>query len=120
MIANLSRATAGAAALLLSACATPELYYWGDYEDSVSRVSSETEGFDVVAETDLLETTLEKAQNNDKAVPPGFHAHLAYLLYMRGDVEGAVRQLETEKSRYPDSAKLVDFLLNRMSTSKAP
>ena len=109
-----------AGALVLGACAAPELYYWGDYESSVHRVSDEAEGFDVVAEIDLLETTLEEAQNSDQAVPPGFHAHLAYLLYMRGDIDGAVRQLETEKSRYPDSERLADFLVSRISGSKTP
>ncbi len=119
MIARIAPAML-AAALVLAACTSPDLYYWGEYEGSVGRVSNEAEGFDVVAEIDLLETTLEKAQNRDKAVPPGFHAHLAYLLYMRGDIDGAVRQFETEKSRYPDSERLVDFLLSRVSGSKVP
>lgn len=112
-------AAALSAALLLGSCASSGLYYWGSYEDSVGRVAG-AEDFDVAAEVDRLETDLEKAQNEDRPVPPGFHAHLAYLLYLQGDTDGAVRQLETEKSRYPEGGRFVDFLLQRIAGSATP
>jgi len=115
---RLGPSSAPALALLLGACASPGLYDWGDYEGSVRRVSNESEGFDVAAEIDRLETTLEQAQNADRAVPPGFHAHLGYLLYVNGDAAGAASQFETEKARYPESRRFVDFMLARISGSQ--
>lgn len=109
-------AYAGVTALLVAGCQTqPPLYHWGSYEDSVARVASGQEGFDLQAEIDVLETDLENAQNRDRLVPPGFHAHLGYLLYLFGDVPGAMRQFEAEKVRYPESEQFIDGLLARIS-----
>lgn len=106
------------AALLTAACQTqPRLFYWGGYEDSVQRVAGEENAFDLQAEIDTLETDLEQAQNNDLLVPPGFHAHLGYLLYLRGDLDGAVHQLQAEKERYPESEQFVNGLLARIAPS---
>ena len=108
--------SAALAALLLTACQTTRpLYYWGDYEGSVQRIAGAHGAFDVQAEIEVLETGLEKAQNRDRPVPPGYHAHLGYLLYLRGDVAGAVNQLQTEKARYPESEQFVDLLLARIA-----
>jgi hypothetical protein len=102
--------------LLLAGCQTTQpLYYWGDYEGSVERIASEQNDFDLQAEIDVLETDLEKAQNNDRWVPPGYHIHLGYLLYLRGDLGSAVRQFEAEKARYPESEQFVDGLLARIA-----
>lgn len=110
-----------AGALLLAACQTqPPLYYWGDYEGSVERVAGEQNAFDLQAEIDVLESDLEKAQNRDLWVPPGFHVHLGYLLYLNGNLGGAVRQLEAEKWRYPESAQFVDGLLARIAPAAVP
>jgi len=113
-------ACALAGALLLAACSSHELYYWGDYEGSVGRVGGRDEGFDVVAEIDTLETDLEQAQNSDRPVPPGFHAHLGYLHYLNGNLAGAVNQLEAEKQRFPESAVFVDALLARIAPPPTP
>lgn len=115
---TVSRLAAGAlvTVLLLAACQVqPPLYYWGGYEGSVGRVGGESDAFDLQAEIDALETDLERAQTSDRLVPPGFHAHLGYLLYLRGDLNGAVHQFEAEKARYPESERFIDGLLARIS-----
>ena len=112
-------ASAAVTALLLAACQTTRpLYYWGDYEGSVQRIAGAHGAFDVQAEIDVLETGLEKAQNRDRPVPPGYHVHLGYLLYLHGDVAGAVNQLKAEKARYPESEQFVDLLLARIAPAR--
>jgi len=115
-----ARAALLLATLPLAACEAPSLYYWGHYEDSVVRVGGHDQGFDVAAEIDNLETDLEQAQNHDRPVPPGFHAHLGYLHFLNGDLNAAVNQLETEKERYPESAVFVDGLLASIQSSATP
>jgi len=105
-----------AAALLCAACGTSSLYYWGDYEDSVLTVSSLPDGFDVDEQIDLLETQVEQSNNKGLGVPPGLHAHLAYLYSFRGDIASARNNLLREKELFPESAVFVDGLIARLDT----
>ena len=96
---------------LLLGCATPTLYSWGHYEAQiyVSRMtpgatSTETQ----VAE---LEQDYQKARAENKRMPPGFHAQLGYIYLQLGRLDQARRELETEKTEFPESAVLVDRLL---------
>ncbi len=98
-----------AGALFLSGCA-PTLYYWGDYNESLEqRYEKENPNR---AEQLLREQMTE--YNTGKQVPPGMYADYGFLLYRRGDTGGAIAFFEKEKKTFPESALLMDKLINRI------
>jgi len=58
-----------------------------------------------------LEQDFLKARAENKRMPPGFLAQLGYLYFQLGRLDQARRELETEKTEFPESAVLVDRLL---------
>jgi hypothetical protein len=58
-----------------------------------------------------LEQDYQKARAESKRMPPGFHAHLGYMYFQLGKLDQARRELETEKTEFPESAVFVDRLL---------
>ena len=84
---------------LLTGCAAPTLYSWGQYEDLV---------YVTYAAPGKAPAEMRAA---NKRVPPGWHAYLGYLYVQVGKVDEARRELETEKAEFPESAVFVDRLL---------
>jgi len=103
-----------AGVILLAGCA-PTLYYWGDYNESLEeRYEKENPGR---AEQLLREQMTE--YNSGKLVPPGVYADYGFLLYRRGDTVGAIAFFEKEKKTFPESALLMDRLINRIKQKMA-
>lgn len=102
------------AAVVLSGCAATGQYDWGTYEASIERMYLGPDRFDLGGEIERLTAEVEKSTSNQRNVPPGKYAHLGYLYYLAGDKAGAARYLEAEKRAFPESAVLVDGMLERM------
>ncbi len=107
--------TALAAALLMSACASPpsSLYDWGAYPQAMA-IHLRESGGDAARQASLLEEQLQKAAGAARAAPPGLHAHLALLYTQLGNEALAVRHLQAEKALYPEGAAYMDFLLKNV------
>jgi len=103
-----------AALLVLSACVKPPLYSWGRYEDLIYQMYIKPGDADPVTQTAKLREDIEKANVESKPVPPGVHAHLAYLYYQQGDLGAAKQEFLIEKKLFPESAPFVDGVLERM------
>lgn len=101
------------AAMLATGCATQDrsLYQWGSYENQVYAMYADggkTSPQDQIAK---LEADLEKARAANKALPPGFQAHLGYLYFQTGRLDQAVAAFETEKLLFPESRPYMDRLI---------
>jgi hypothetical protein len=101
--------------LSLAGCGSTGYYDWGRYEDSVYNVTVRPDGFDLAAEIDSLEQQLDKTEAKQRPIPPGLHAHLAYLHTVAGNADAARAHLEQEKALFPESTRFVDFLLARLT-----
>lgn len=115
------RARTGAltlAALTLTACGSNDIYVWRGYEPSVANLSLNGGVVDVDAEIAALEKLISRAATDERHVPPGAHAHLGYLYYLKGDVAGAVAGFEAEKAAYPEATTFVDGLLSRIRSQE--
>ena len=99
---------------LLSGCASPTLYSWGHYEAVVYATYAKPGAVPPERQIELLEQDYQKARSENKAVPPGFHAHLGYLYYQIGKLDEARRSFETEKAAFPESAVFMDRLLSNL------
>lgn len=101
----------GLAVGLLAACAQPKsLYSWQSYQPMVY-VYLQEENEDYVVQIQTLEENVQSARATDKALPPGFRAHLGMLYLKTGDGTKAVEQWQGEKLAFPESAPFMDFLL---------
>lgn len=113
----LAVATVGA---MLTACAQPPtpLYYWGGYQAAVYD-HFKSDGKGPLEQLRLLDEQAQKARSSGLPLPPGFHAHLALVYLKLGRDDEARRELETERSRFPESAPYVDSLLKRYEDKKS-
>ena len=111
----LARSFAAGALLCAAACQSGRsLYQWSGYERSVAHVCLSAGLVDVDREIAEITELIDRAAERSRRVPPGAHAHLGYLYYLKGNIAGAVAGLEAEKEAYPESAVFVDGLLSRI------
>ncbi|WP_051940943.1 DUF4810 domain-containing protein [Stenoxybacter acetivorans] len=99
-------------AVMLSACganSNKSLYYWGNYPDTVYKglQNKQTPG----AQLAVLQEYLEKAKSANQAVAPGVYAQMGMLYVQMGNSEQAYKAFAEEKTRFPESAQLMDFLM---------
>lgn len=94
------------------------LYAWGNYQDSVWRLTHAEGAADVDADIDSLTQTVERTRQEGRRVPPGMHAHLGLLYSMRGELDTAQAAFESERELYPESATFIDGLIERMGESR--
>lgn len=108
-------------AAVLSACSQPKtLYSWESYQPSVYAYL-EKGGTDHLSQTEDMEENIQTASAQNKALPPGFHAHLGMLYLKNGQTEKATEQFEKERVTYPESVWFMDFLLkNKAPDTTAP
>jgi hypothetical protein len=97
----------------LGGCVTqPQtLYYWDGYQQQVYQRFDNTTGTE--EQIAALEASLQKARAADRALPPGFHAHLGMLYADIGRADQVRQQFETEKTLFPESAHYMDFLMRK-------
>lgn len=100
-------------------CAEPR-YHWGAYEDLLYRMNANPGEAPPQAQIDRLSRDVEEARAAGKPVPPGVHAHLAYMMILGGNGAGAAGHLEMERRLYPESAVMVDRMLAGLSVKPAP
>lgn len=101
--------------LILNGCAHQELFYWGEYEDSL--VERYVQNDPNQTETHIQELIVQ-ANSSNKRVPPGIYADYGFMLFKRGDKSGAIRSFEQEKKLYPESAILMSKLIERVGAKK--
>ena len=103
-------------AILTTACSNGQsLYRWGEYEPSLYEMYREDGGSaDPSAQLEILTEDVERTEAEGGSVPPGVHAHLAFLYYADGNRSAARKHFMAEKELYPESATFIDALLRRM------
>ena len=101
--------------LTLVGCAAPKqsLYQWGDYENQVYALYNDPGKSPVESQIEKLEADYQKARSTNKAVPPGFHAHLGYLYFKAGKDDQAFQSFQTEKALFPESGVYMDRILSK-------
>lgn len=120
--ARRGRASASAlalAALLLGACATqPPLYDWGDYPRQQYELLKR-DGVDPNAQITAMQAQAEQARAANRALPPGFRAHLGLLQLSVGHADEARAMWQAEKLAFPESAPYMDQLLGKLDGPKS-
>lgn len=108
-----------ATCLLMGACeSTSSLYYWGDYEELVYDMYNRPGKAPPEFQIDKLTSDIEQAQNSGKRIAPGIHAHLGMMYAAIGNMAAAEVAFNNEKALYPESATLLDGMLQRAYNAK--
>lgn len=97
--------------ILVGCASSPELYHWGDLENTLHNryVTQDDSQADV-----YLVETIRTAEQRQLKVPPGAYADYGFILFKRGDREGAVTLFEKEKQLFPESNALMTKLIERV------
>lgn len=101
------------AAVVVTGCASTHrgLYEWGSYENQVYAMYADSGKTSPQEQIAKLESDLEKARAANRAVPPGFRAHLGYLYFQTGRLDQAIAAFEAEKHLFPESRPYMDRLI---------
>ena len=97
--------------LLMTGCRSPDVYYWGRYENLVYGAYVKPDKFPPELQARTMEEDMHKSASANKPVPPGFHAHLGYLYYQIGKTDLSRQQFLAEKTQFPESSVFVDRML---------
>jgi hypothetical protein len=101
--------------LLFAGCQSPDVYYWGHYEDIVYGMYARPDKSPPERQAEIMEADLQKAVAANKPVPPGFHAHLGYVYYEMGKADLAQREFIQEKTQFPESTVFMDRMLTNLA-----
>jgi len=99
--------------LLLSACAQTSYLYYGDSSHAYYKAVKHATAQSVADYKASLERVFDHSAYIKQPVPPGLYCDYAMLLIAEKDYAAARAYLLREKSCWPESALLVDYLLQR-------
>ena len=115
LLRPIGRYAALAAILLLAGCRSPDIYYWGNYENVIYGMYAHPDKVPPDAQVQKLEQDEHRAAAVNKPLPPGFHAHLGWAYYQLGKLDLARQEFELEKQQFPESAVFMDRVLNKLA-----
>nr|WP_314543016.1 DUF4810 domain-containing protein [uncultured Massilia sp.] len=104
-------------ALALSGCATKGLYDWGGYSSTLYNTYKDPTA--AAAGIQQLETHIGKLEQGKQKVPPGLYADLGMLQLQAGDKEHAQANFRKERDLWPESAGLMNALINNGTMPQA-
>jgi hypothetical protein len=107
-------------ATAITGCATPQqqLYHWDGYQRQIYEYMK-GDGVAPGEQLKALEVVAEKARAGNRALPPGFRAHVGLVKLQLGQELEARNHFEAEKAAFPESAPYMDFLLKSMQEKKS-
>lgn len=106
-------------ALTLGGCATRNsgLYDWGGYDAMLYGAYKDPST--VGANMQKLQLHIDKLEQGRQKVPPGLYADLGMLELQSGDKDKAQAHFRKERELWPESAGLMNALINNGSMPKA-
>lgn len=104
--------------LMVGCASKKETFYWGEYEDILYEMYTSPGSADVPKQISVLSDDLSKAEAKGMQIAPGVHAHLGYMFALSGNISEAKSAFAAEKENFPESAIMVDGMLNRLEGQK--
>ena len=99
----------------LASCAPTNMYYWGSYDLASykhNKNKSEESQADLFSAFEDIINNKHKGTRN--VVPPGVYADYGFLLIKNGQIAKGQEMLEQELVLYPESKKMVEYILNKL------
>lgn len=90
------------------------LYDWGSYDQTLRDISAGAPAEVMLRDRDAMVDEAQEAAKRGRVVPPGKYAQIGDIEAVAGDRAGAVKWYGAEKDAYPESARLMDLLIERL------
>lgn len=97
---------------LLSACETPGLYSWGNYEGDLYRYYHDADKRNLVVADHLA--FIAHVETKGKKPAPGLYAEAGTFLLLQGQREQAIEFYQKEHDAWPESQLLMSNLINNL------
>jgi hypothetical protein len=88
-----------------------QMYYWGDYSDSLYHTKKDPCVETIAEHKEVLENIVSESKNRNQRIPPGVCAELGYLYAAKNNTKKAMELFQMEKQTYPESTILMDRLI---------
>ena len=100
--------------MLFAGCAQNKpLYYYGDYSETLYACKKSPSAESLAEHQQILEEIINESQKRNLRVPPGVYAELGYLYGAQNNTDKAIELFQMEKLTYPESAILMDRLIQQ-------
>lgn len=103
---------------LLSACAEPgpkpPVYGWTGYEEMIYAMYAKPGEATPEVQVERISAGIEQSESGGYQAGPGLYAHLGYMQYLTGNLDGAREAFGRERTLYPESAAFIDRLLTQL------
>jgi len=97
--------------ILLNGCAQKQLYYFGDYSNTLYMNEKFHDEESLLEHKQELEQIISESENRKMSVPPGIYAELGFLNLKSNNTKEAIMLFQTEAKIYPESKFLMDRLI---------
>ncbi len=98
--------------ILLNGCAAQkQLYYFGDYSNTLYMNEKFHDEESLLEHKQELEQIISESENRKMSVPPGIYAELGFLNLKSNNTKEAIMLFQTEAKIYPESKFLMDRLI---------
>lgn len=108
----------GSAIALLGGCGASAQYKWGNYEDNMFDYYHEPGRKEKVV-SDHLRMVANPPTNGQK-LAPGMFAEAGTFYLEQGDLKNAIAYYQLEKEAWPESATLMDALIENLQQKVGP
>jgi hypothetical protein len=105
--------------LLLLSCYS-EIFYWGDYTDTLYAYKKEPNEKTLAEHLEELQDIIEESHDLGLKVPPGIYCEYAYFMMQKDQPEEAMRYIQLEEEAYPESKVFTDRLRIALTRNPAP
>ncbi len=99
--------------LLIAGCASPHMYVWGNYDqslyDNYKNPQNDEELY--IELTGVIEKYDARKNPSTKPMAPGLYAEYGFLLMRRGENSRAIEYFNKEKALWPESAVFMDNMI---------
>jgi len=102
---------------VLSACTTPSLYSWGEYDKML--YSQYTDATQVANFKVGIQSHIERLESQSEIVAPGLYAELGTLYLQAGDAKSARTYYAKESVTWPESKRLMDQLISTIDSRES-
>jgi hypothetical protein len=101
--------------VFFTGCATTDgqLYYWGDYSNTLYRYTKEPSPKTREAHRRELVKIVGFAERNKRKAPPGIYAELGELTGTLGNGAEAASYFQKELESYPESEKIIRVITKK-------
>ena len=99
-------------ALVLSGCAAPTLYKWGDYDQGL--YTSYKDASKTEALLTQLETHISSMEKSKQKIAPGLYAELGTLYLQSGSTAKAMAFYSQERDTWPESKFLMTAMIENL------